>query len=151
MRKRTAAVKLIHKFELQALAIRTNKIYLQELPQVERKPIEFYLDIEGTPESETYYLIGLATYDGTRLSYQSLWADDANFEKEMCVAFFRLISKYPDAPRVTAFSLMLPEFPKTALTQFRRFPLADCAAVVYAGANSCIGQVRPLTLGSAHI
>ena len=48
-----------HQVELQALAIRTQKIYLQEIPELPKYPLELILDIEGTPERQDYYLIGL--------------------------------------------------------------------------------------------
>jgi len=46
-----------HKIELQALAIREHKIYLQELPDVPQHPIELFVDMEGVPDRERYYLI----------------------------------------------------------------------------------------------
>jgi predicted RecB family nuclease len=41
---------VIHKVELQALAIREKKIYLQELPALSRQPVELFVDIEGVPD-----------------------------------------------------------------------------------------------------
>ena len=38
---------------MQALAIRTGKIYLQELPELDRKPVELFLDIEGVRVDST--------------------------------------------------------------------------------------------------
>jgi predicted RecB family nuclease len=38
-----------HKLELQALAIREKKIYLHELPDLPRQPVELFLDMEGFP------------------------------------------------------------------------------------------------------
>jgi predicted RecB family nuclease len=49
----------LHKLELQALAIRTGKIYLHELPQLTRESVELFLDIEGIPDQQYNYLIGL--------------------------------------------------------------------------------------------
>ena len=42
----------MHKVELQALAIREHKIYLQELPDLPRHPIELFVDMEGVPDRE---------------------------------------------------------------------------------------------------
>ena len=39
-----------HKVELQALAIREHKIYLQELPMLSRQPVELFVDMEGVPD-----------------------------------------------------------------------------------------------------
>src|SRR5881397_3324410 len=48
-----------HKVELQALAIREKKIYLQELPNIPRYPIELFVDMEGVPDRGRHYLIGV--------------------------------------------------------------------------------------------
>src|SRR4029453_13003993 len=45
-----------HKVELQALAIREHKIYLQDLPTVSRQPTELFLDVEGIADRGRYYL-----------------------------------------------------------------------------------------------
>jgi predicted RecB family nuclease len=37
-------------FELQALALRTGKIYLDQAPPLPKRPIELFLDIEGVPD-----------------------------------------------------------------------------------------------------
>ena len=47
---------LMHKVELQALAIREKKIYLQELPVLSRQPVELFVDMEGVPDRGLYYL-----------------------------------------------------------------------------------------------
>jgi hypothetical protein len=44
-----------HKVELQALAIREQKIYLQELPTLSRQPVELFVDMEGVPDRGVYY------------------------------------------------------------------------------------------------
>ena len=48
-----------HNIELQALAIRTGRIYLQELPTLTRQETELFLDIESVPDRDLCYLIGL--------------------------------------------------------------------------------------------
>src|SRR4029434_9874322 len=50
--------------ELQALAIRTGKIYVQELPQLLRQPVVLFLDFEGIPDQRFHYLIGLLICEG---------------------------------------------------------------------------------------
>src|SRR5207247_10423821 len=53
-----------HKVELQALAIREKKIYLQELPTLFRQPVELFVDMEGVPDRGLYYLIGMFVCQG---------------------------------------------------------------------------------------
>ena len=98
--KRVKKAKLrLHKLELQALAIRTNKIYLHELPQVTRKPIELFLDIEGIPDRQYEYLIGLLICDETNLcKHYSFWADTRENEGKMWQQFTETLDRYTDAP-----------------------------------------------------
>lgn len=84
--------------EVQALAIRTKKIYIQELPKVPRCKIELFLDIEGVPDKDFYYLIGLLIFDGKNQLQYSFWADSKDDEKRIWNSFIEKISEYPDAP-----------------------------------------------------
>lgn len=87
-----------HKIELQALAIRTEKIYLQELPELTRQPVELFLDLEGVPDRGLYYLIGLLVYEGKTTVYHSFWADRDQDEETMWRQFLEKVNHYPDAP-----------------------------------------------------
>jgi predicted RecB family nuclease len=49
--------------ELKALAIRDNKVYVFETPELPHGDIEIYLDIEGLPDENFYYLIGVLIND----------------------------------------------------------------------------------------
>jgi predicted RecB family nuclease len=89
----------LHNLELQALAIRTNKIYLHELPQLIRKPIELFLDIEGIPDEQYEYLIGLLVCDETNsCKHYSFWADVREDEAKIWQQFMEMLDRYPDAP-----------------------------------------------------
>lgn len=87
-----------HKPELQALAIREQKIYLQELPQLNRQPVELFLDIEGVPDRQFYYLMGLLVSENESTTYYPFWADTPADEAQMWQQFLEKISQYPDAP-----------------------------------------------------
>jgi predicted RecB family nuclease len=87
-----------HKIELQALAIRTEKIYLQELPELTRQPVELFLDLEGVPDRGLFYLIGLLVCDGVTTAYHSFWADSDQDEEQMWRQFLEKAEQYPDAP-----------------------------------------------------
>jgi predicted RecB family nuclease len=89
---------ITHNIELQALAIRTGKIYLQELPTLARQETELYLDIEGLPDQNLHYLIGLLAFQGDRVAYHSFWADDIEDEGEMWREFLTFVAQYPDVP-----------------------------------------------------
>jgi len=89
---------VIHKLELQALAIREEKIYLQGLPELTRKPVELFLDIEGIPDQQYYYLIGLLICEGDVSTHYSFWADTTQDEAQIWQPFFEKVHQYPNAP-----------------------------------------------------
>ncbi|MDP2336266.1 MAG: TM0106 family RecB-like putative nuclease [Bacteroidota bacterium] len=98
-RQKKRAKKLVaHNIELQALAIRTDKIYAQQLPELSRQPIEFFLDIEGNPDQESYYLIGILTCKDNEPRSNSLWADKASDEPHIWQQFLSIINESPHAP-----------------------------------------------------
>jgi hypothetical protein len=98
-RKRTKSPpSVVHKPELQALAIREQKIYLQELPELPRQPVEFFLDIEGVPDQQFYYLIGLLVNENDTATYHPFWADSPNNEAQIWQQFLAKTNQYPDIP-----------------------------------------------------
>jgi predicted RecB family nuclease len=77
---------------LRAIAIREKKIHAVDLlaPQLEGTPI--YLDVEGLPDRDFYYLIGVRVGTGDDAVQQSFWADDENGEKEIWTDFLSVLS-----------------------------------------------------------
>lgn len=99
-RKRKTKVSVQHNLELQALAIREKKIYLQELPELSRSPVEIFLDIEGLPDRCFYYLMGLLISDEVGSSYYFFWADTINDEEKI---WRQLLEKLNEYPQVTIY------------------------------------------------
>jgi predicted RecB family nuclease len=87
-----------HKVELQALAIREKKIYLQELPMFSRQPVELFVDMEGVPDKGLYYLIGLSVCQGDTTEHYSFWANTDQDERHMWQQFLDKVTQYLDAP-----------------------------------------------------
>jgi predicted RecB family nuclease len=87
-----------HKVELQALAIREHKIYLQDLPTVSRQPTELFLDMEGIPDRGRYYLMGLLVCQPETTAYHAFWADTDQDECHMWQQFVDTITHYPNTP-----------------------------------------------------
>ena len=86
------------KLELQALAIRTGKIYLQEIPEIQRHEVELFLDIEGNPDRNTFYLMGLNIVKENDSQYISFWADKDVDEEGIFNALLQKINQYPNTP-----------------------------------------------------
>lgn len=87
-----------HSMELQALAIRTGKVHVEHLPELPRSPVELFLDFEGVPDSDSYYLAGLLVCRGGEAEYESFWADDATGEAAMWSALLERLAAFPDSP-----------------------------------------------------
>ena len=87
-----------HKVELQALAIREHKIYLQELPALSRQPVELFVDMEGVPDRRLYYLIGLLVCQGDTTEHYSFWANTDQDERHMWQQFVDKVQQYPESP-----------------------------------------------------
>lgn len=84
----------VRSFELQALALREQKIYIYDVP--ERFPevqTEIFLDVEGLPEFNFYYLIGITIKVGQSLSHEFLWSDSKEDEQANMVKLISRISK----------------------------------------------------------
>jgi predicted RecB family nuclease len=84
--------------ELQALAIRTGKIYVHELPVLNGQPVELYLDFEGIPDQRFQYLIGLLICEGGHQTHYALWADTVQDEERVWNELLAHVRRYPEAP-----------------------------------------------------
>jgi predicted RecB family nuclease len=83
---------------LRALAIRENKIHAVDLPDPKLNGTPVYLDVEGLPDRDFYYLIGVRIGTGDAVQY-SLWADDQDGERRIWKEFIDVLSAIPD-PRL---------------------------------------------------
>jgi predicted RecB family nuclease len=84
---------------LRALAIRQNKIHATDLPDLTLDGTPIYLDVEGLPDRDFYYLIGVRIRTGGDAVQYSFWADDADGEKRIWTEFLDVLSAIPD-PRL---------------------------------------------------
>lgn len=89
---------LKHSLELQALVLRTGKIYIKETPQVTRCYVELFLDIEGVPDQQFYYLIGVLVCRGNDIYYHSFWADKLQDEEKIWIKLINLLRKHKSCP-----------------------------------------------------
>jgi len=85
-----------HHRSLNALAIRTQTIYIAGKPEVPSAAIRVYLDVEGIPDEDFYYLIGFLIDDGIKVTLHSLWANDKSEEISIWKSFLEIIEPIPD-------------------------------------------------------
>jgi predicted RecB family nuclease len=97
-RKRSNAIQPLFNVTLQALAIRTGKTYLHEPPSIEKKPVECFLDIEGIPDQEFHYLVGLLIKRGDSITMHAFWADTIDDERRVFQECIDALLHFPTAP-----------------------------------------------------
>jgi predicted RecB family nuclease len=97
-RKKHAASLHSFSLELQALAIRTERIYLHEPPSIPKGNVQLFIDIEGLPDQHTDYLIGVDVLEESRMTQHSFWANSPTEEAGIFKECLALAAKYPDAP-----------------------------------------------------
>jgi predicted RecB family nuclease len=84
-RNRATAIK--HEPALKALAIQANRIHVVDTPTFAIKSGAVYLDVEGVPDREFYYLIGMRYRSGDEDLHLSFWADEPSDECDMWRSF----------------------------------------------------------------
>jgi len=82
--------------ELKALAIREQKVFIQKLPESEQKETEIFFDIEGLPDRDFYYLIGVIVKKGTSDTEYSFWANEISQQQDIFIQFIELIDNQND-------------------------------------------------------
>ena len=87
---------------LRALAIRENKIHALDLldPKLDGTPV--YLDVEGLPDRDFYYLIGIRVGTGGGAVQYDFWADNEEAEKRIWGKFLDVLSTIPN-PQIIHF------------------------------------------------
>lgn len=83
---------------LRALAIREQKIHIAGKRELNIDQTPVYIDVEGVPDRDFYYLIGLRIKSGDSYVQHSFWANDMSEEKEIWARFFQVISQI-ESPR----------------------------------------------------
>jgi predicted RecB family nuclease len=87
---------------LRALAIRENKVHVVDLPDPKLNGTPVYLDVEGLPDRDSYYLIGTRVGTGDDAVQYGFWADDEDGEKRIWDEFLDVLSVIPD-PQLVHF------------------------------------------------
>ena len=77
---------------MKALAIRERKIHIVGSPELKIEGTPVYLDVEGLPDRDFYYLIGMRIGTGESAVQHSLWADSLQDEKHIWNAFLPSLS-----------------------------------------------------------
>ena len=91
-RRAAPVVKNDHK--LKALAIKKNQIHVVGAPSLKLAGVPIFLDVEGMPDRDTYYLVGLRFESEGEQVERSFWADRSEDERviwENCLQTLKAI------------------------------------------------------------
>jgi predicted RecB family nuclease len=89
-----------HDPALQALAVREDTVYVARPPDLQAAATEVYLDVEGLPDPDRYYLIGLLVIRGHNRRHYSFWADEPADEPAMWRSFLQVVAGLGDDLRM---------------------------------------------------
>lgn len=93
--KRSRVEHVAHKYELQALALRTGNIYIQDKPvEIPKQDVEIFIDFECLPEESFFYLFGLVVCQADKQEHIQFWANSKNDEESAWKDFVSTIELY---------------------------------------------------------
>jgi predicted RecB family nuclease len=94
---------------LKALAIRERKLHIAGRPELRIEGTPVFFDVEGIPDRDFYYLIGLRVRDGDSVVQHSLWADNAEDEAQIYFQFINILQTI-DKPSLIHYGSFETEF-----------------------------------------
>lgn len=97
--RRSRVERVAHKYELQALALRTGNIYIQDKPvEIPKQDVEIFIDFESLPDESFFYLFGLVVCQANKQEHFQFWATSKNNEESAWKDFVSVIGQYGHCP-----------------------------------------------------
>src|SRR5262245_22084586 len=103
---------------LKALAIREKKLHIAGRPELRIEGTPVFFDVEGIPDRDFYYLIGLRIRNGDSVVQHSLWADTVEDEAQIYFQFLNIL-KTIDKPSLIHYGAFETELNGCALQNRR--------------------------------
>ncbi len=117
--------KKIHSHSLKALAIRENKVHVVDKPDLAIAGNPVYIDVEGIPDQDFYYLIGLRYGLGDYIKSSSFWADDVGQEGTIWYLMLDELGSL-DTPQLIHFGSYEKQFFDNMRQRYGSGKVADC-------------------------
>ena len=103
---------------LKALAIREKKLHIAGQPELKIEGTPVFLDVEGIPDRDFYYLIGLRVRTGNSIVQHSLWADTSEDEAQIYFQFLNIL-KTIEKPSLVHYGSFETDFFKQMGVRYR--------------------------------
>lgn len=116
-RRHPAPALLQHQSALQALAIRKNKIHILGTPALSLSGTSVYFDVEGDPDRDFHYLIGVRFRASASSVHYSFWADDPSEERAMWADCLHTLSTI-ERPQLIHYGSYETQFLKRMRTRY---------------------------------
>jgi predicted RecB family nuclease len=81
---------------LQAIAIRDKKVLVLGSPQIPNSPVRIYLDLEGDPDRDFVYLVGMIVEGEDLREQHSFWIDAKEEEGWLLQEFARVVARHEE-------------------------------------------------------
>ena len=104
---------------LKALAIREQKIHIVGNPNLKIEGTPVYLDVEGLPDHNFYYLIGVGIKIADGIVQHSLWANNPEDERNIWTKFVDILSGLQD-PILIHYGSYETKFLRQMYSQYSR-------------------------------
>ncbi|NVM04471.1 MAG: TM0106 family RecB-like putative nuclease, partial [Candidatus Helarchaeota archaeon] len=95
--KRIKAQNMPFYFSLQALALREQRIYVFQKPNLPITKTHVFIDMEGNSNGSMVYLIGMIVVENGKSKSYTFWANTKNEEKDIFVQFLQILASLKDA------------------------------------------------------
>jgi predicted RecB family nuclease len=116
--KRLASKPDKYSHALRALALRENKIHIAGRPALHIHGTPIYLDVEGVPDRDFYYLIGLRIKSGDAYVQYAFWANTLSEEQAIWAAFLQTLATI-DHPQLIHYGSYETTFLKRMKERYR--------------------------------
>jgi predicted RecB family nuclease len=138
--KRLAGTHEKYYHSLKALAIRDRKIYIVGSRDLRIDGTPVYLDVEGLPDRDFYYLIGLRVKTARGFEQHSLWADSVDQERRIWTDFLHVLSGI-DNPVLIHYGRYESMFLKQMFDRYGEPPKAPARAKIIDGALNLLSII----------
>jgi predicted RecB family nuclease len=137
--KRLAARPERYHHALKALAIREQKIHVVGMPVLPMDGTPVFLDVEGLPDRDFYYLVGIRVERPGGTEHRSLWADSSSDEKRVWEEFLCVLSE-TDRPTLLHYGSFEKTFLKKMCERYGE-PSEPSAAMAIASSTNLLAII----------
>ncbi len=90
--RRSLANREKYHHSIRALSLREQKIHIVGRPELKIEGTQVFVDVEGLPDRDSYYLIGVRFNTPAGMIQHSLWAEKPDEEEKIWGDFLRILS-----------------------------------------------------------